>query len=245
MNGGRGFNGEDVQLNDMMAPRDPRGAFWSVSCCPKVFMHAIPRFTASRVRLSRPSHDLLVAVAQRSTTRVGLLGVLGLLLSAGACQSSGASTSQDSATNDADGGPGSLVWTNDATKVVVEDQGGGFTGPPPTGSECGRGVGSYTFTVADSQLAWHVCDTTGAIYTFTDGARTLGDTDRTSLIAALKTVTISEKTTCGADKSSRQMVVTRPTGETTYLDSFYACLARGVYVDGIDDAFAVAGTLAQ
>jgi hypothetical protein len=136
------------------------------------------------------------------------------------------------------------VWTDDATKVVAEDRGGGFTGPPPTGSTCGVGVASYTFTAADNRLAWHVC-TTGTVFTYTDGARALNDAERATLVTALRAVTISANTMCGADKSTRVMTVTRPGGDTMYFDSFYSCLHPGASVDGIDEVIGVASMLAK
>ena len=138
-----------------------------------------------------------------------------------------------------------MVWSSDATKAVVEDTGGGFTGPPPAGSECGSGVGSYTFTVADDRLAWHVCDSTQMPFKYVDASRVLNTGERMMLLDALQAVVVSTRTLCGADKSNRLLTVTRPSGALTYLDSFYACENKGIYVDGIDSAFNVANKLAK
>ena len=141
------------------------------------------------------------------------------------------------------------IWTSDATQAVVEDDGGGFVGPPPAGSECGYGVGTYTFTVADDKLAWHYCDTTpataGAPFMFIDGSRILTATERDMLVTALQAVVPSTRTNCGADKSDRRLTITGPSGANIYLDDFYACLHLGVYVSGIDTVFSVASTLAR
>gem|GEM_PF-5980687 len=141
------------------------------------------------------------------------------------------------------------IWTSDSTQAVVEDDGGGFVGPPPSGSECGYGVGAYTFTVADDKLAWHVCDTTpataGAPFTFTDGSRTLSAAERDMLVTALAAVVPSTNTGCGADKSNRLLTITGPGGASVYLDDFYACQHQGVYVKGIDGVFSVASALAK
>jgi hypothetical protein len=131
----------------------------------------------------------------------------------------------------------------------VEDDGGGFIGPPPAGSECGYGVGSYTFTVADDRLAWHTCDTSqanpGTPFKFVDGSRILDAGERMMLVQALEAVVVSTKTYCGADKSTRLLTVTRPSGAVTYRDSFYACAHQGIYVDEIDPVFTVASNLAK
>ena len=141
------------------------------------------------------------------------------------------------------------LWTSDSTQAVVEDDGGGFVGPPPSGSECGYGVGSYTFTVADDKLAWHYCDTTpataGAPFKFIDGSRTLSAAERDMLVTALRAVVPSTNAQCGADKSERRLTISGPSGATVYLDDFYACQHQGVYVKGIDGVFSVAGTLAR
>lgn len=146
-------------------------------------------------------------------------------------------------------GASAVIWTSDATQAVVEDDGGGFVGPPPAGSECGYGVGTYTFTVADDKLAWHYCDnnpaTAGAPFTFIDGSRTLAGSERDMLITALKAVMPPTNTGCGADKSERRLTITGPNGSNVYLDAFYQCQHRGVYVEGIDTVFGVASALAK
>ena len=144
------------------------------------------------------------------------------------------------------GGSGpAVIWSSDATKAVVEDTGGGFVAPPPTGSECGYGVGAYTFTVADDKLVWHVCDTNQTPFKYVDGARVLNAGERMMLVDALESVVIATRTLCGADKSIRLLTVTRPSGPVTYRDSFYSCQGQGIYVDGIDAVFSVAGKLAK
>lgn len=147
------------------------------------------------------------------------------------------------------GGASVAIWTSDATEAVVEDDGGGFVGSPPAGSACGYGVASYTFTVADGKLAWHVCNTTpatqGAPFTFVDGSRILNAGEVDMLVTALRAVVPSTSTICGADKSERLLTITRPSGTDVYLDDFYVCQHRGVYVSGIDGVFSVAHSLAE
>ena len=147
------------------------------------------------------------------------------------------------------GGTSLVVWAPDATKAVVEDDGGGLPGPAPAGSTCNYGVGTYTFTVADDLLAWHYCDSgalmSGVPYKFVDGSRVLTAEERDMLVTALEAVVPSTRTNCGADKSERLLTITRPSGTMPYHDDFYACRASGVYVHGIDAVFSVAGTLAR
>jgi len=144
------------------------------------------------------------------------------------------------------GGSGpAVVWSPDATKAVIDDTGGGFTAPPPSGSECGAGVASYTFTVAAGGLLWHVCDTTQTPYKLVDGSRVLTAGERMMLVDALQAVVISTRKTCGADKSIRFLTVTRPSGPVIYHDSFYACMDQPPYVDGIDAVFSAAAKLAK
>lgn len=147
------------------------------------------------------------------------------------------------------GGASAGIWTSDATQAIVEDDGGGFVGPPPAGSECGYGEAAYTFTVADDKLAWHYCNTTpatsGGPFTFVDGSRILTVDEQNMLVAALKKVVPSTNTSCGADKSQRLLTITRPGDASVYRDDFYACEHLGPYVQGIDSVFSVASNLAK
>ena len=141
------------------------------------------------------------------------------------------------------GGATAVVVAGDVREVIVEDQGGGFTGPAPVGSECERGVLKYTITFGENSLAWHVC-TEGDVFTFLDGSRSLKNSELAErLYDALRAVVVSSSTVCGADKSTRLMTVTRATGSVVYLDSFYACQNRGIYVDGIDNVITAAADL--
>jgi hypothetical protein len=201
---------------------------------------------------ARRLSDRLVAFSSRAW--LAIAATASLLLSLAACSTSvpdpaSSDAAADAAASDVgspdDTAMASLVWAADATKMVVEDHGGGLIAPAPTGSACPAvGVGTYTLTVADKGLAWHIC-TSGALYTYVDGMRTLNDADYASLITALKGVALSTSTSCGADKSVETLTVTTPSAETTYLDSFYVCAHQGIYVDGIDGVFFAASTLAK
>ena len=141
-----------------------------------------------------------------------------------------------------------MVWTSDATKMVAEDLGGGFTGPTPDGSTCRyRDLATFTLTVPDQRLTWRTCQPmppTG-LYGFVDGARTLSGNELNMLTTALKTVTVSKSMQCGADKGTLTLTITTTQKETKYLDAFYACDKRGIYVDGIDEVFRVARLLVR
>ncbi|HEX3695693.1 MAG TPA: hypothetical protein VH374_09915 [Polyangia bacterium] len=154
-------------------------------------------------------------------------------------------------TSDASDAPSTnQVWPDNATKMVAEDMGGGFVGPAPTGSACPYlRQGTFTLTKADKVLAWHVCQAPSAIatgpYQYVDGSRPLNDAQLASLVDALNAVTVSTQKTCGADKETLALTVTTPAGDKTYLDDFYACNGKGVYVSNIDPVFAAARTLMQ
>ena len=140
------------------------------------------------------------------------------------------------------------VWPADATKMVAEDHGGGFTGPAPAGSACPYlRLGTYTLTTADKRLGWHICQAmpAGPLYQFVDGARTLNDAELAAMVAALRGISISTRTICGADKENLTLTVTTPAGDSQYFDSFYSYLHQGVYVDGIDGVFEVSRSLAN
>jgi hypothetical protein len=149
------------------------------------------------------------------------------------------------------GSPGSIVWPPTATKLVAEDRGGGFGPAAPAGSECRyAGAGTFTLTVDDQQLAWQVCETGGVVtpaapYKLTQGKRALGDADFDRLIAALVKLRVSSRMICGADKQELALRVTTPAGDSEYLDSFYSCQKRGIYVDDIDSIFTIVRMLAK
>ena len=145
------------------------------------------------------------------------------------------------------GGTEGGVWPNSATQAVVTNQGGGFGPSAPQGSTCDwMGEGSYTFTVRDGKLAWHVCSGAGKQpYAYVDGTRVLSKSEAQTLVAALDKVALYTGDGCGADKPSFALEVTTPSGKRSYLDSFYACNKQGTYVDGIDGVLTAAADLAH
>lgn len=141
-----------------------------------------------------------------------------------------------------------LVWPADATQAVLVQGQGGEAPPLPPGSTCGYGEATFTFTVAPGRLAWHLCDdgqaSAGAPLRFVDGARALAADETRRMVAGLQAVVPSDRMICGADKPTLSLTVTRPAGTTTYLDDFYSCEKKGVYVDSLDPVFATARELA-
>ena len=173
--------------------------------------------------------------APRRWRGVAAAVLLGALV--GCSGSPAGSAADSSADSPADGEPKSgAVWTASATKLVAEDRGGGFVAPHDAGvDECTYGR-TYTLTVADRNLAWHVCAPTATdpAYKATDGARVLTTTELATVIQAVDQVMVSTETRCGADKGTVLLTITDATGDHPYLDDFYACEKKGTYVTNID-----------
>ena len=131
--------------------------------------------------------------------------------------------------------------------MVAIRQGAGFGPSAPAGSKCDAlGEGSYTFTVADKHLGWHLCAGQASTpYDFVDGGRVLDANEAKRLVTTLQAVAVYSGNGCGADKPNYSLKVTTPAGEREYLDSFYACNMQGTYVDGIDEVLAAASDLAH
>lgn len=145
-----------------------------------------------------------------------------------------------------DGGSSAAIWPADATRLIAENRGGGFIAPPPAGSQCSYGESRFTMTVADRLLIWHVCRQTAAQtpLVWVDGQRVLTAEELDSVVKPLQKLTPPKSSGCGADKSVLAMKIATPAGETEYLDSFYQCQKKGIYVDGMDAVFAALGKLA-
>lgn len=123
--------------------------------------------------------------------------------------------------------PGESVFTTDVRKLTLENRGGGFSPLPPPGAACDPRPATYTLTVAGHQLAWEYCQVTGsgstAIYTPRSGVRALGDDEWSALEPTLAALSVSDATTCGADKPVLALIVTTGEGDLEYGDDFYAC----------------------
>jgi hypothetical protein len=138
------------------------------------------------------------------------------------------------------------IWPADATRLVAHNQGGGFTLPAPPGSICPVGESLYTVTVADRKLVWHLCrgDRPVTPLAYVDGERVLTQAELDGVVVQLAKLTLFEGQGCGADKPFLTLKIASPAGEEEYVDSFYACQKRGIYVEGMDPAFAALDELA-
>ncbi len=140
------------------------------------------------------------------------------------------------------GSSGGPLLPANATKFAAENKGGGFVAQPPAGSTCPVGAALYTVTIVTKAFTYHEC-VTGTMdrlepFKWKDGQRTLTDPELASLTAAFGKVTVATRVICGADKPVLTLTVTTPAAETEYLDSFYSCQKKGIYVDNIDAVFA-------
>lgn len=130
-----------------------------------------------------------------------------------------------------DGAPptsvGQAIWNSDVTTLILEQRGGGFVPPAPTGSTCQLGSGRYTLTPATRDLSWTRC--TGDYksmkpYTQVTGQRTLSVPELKDLSGALeKLKVVANENLCGADKPTQEATVITARGAQVYGDSFYSC----------------------
>ncbi len=132
------------------------------------------------------------------------------------------------------------VWPTDATTLIAETNGGGFTPTPPAGSTCTFGMAKYTLDVKKASLAWKECEfiNWNTPLTPKSGTLALGAAAMEAIAAAASEVQVSSSTICGTDKPLLTMTVKSPSqGTTTYKDSFYACSGDGPFVDNIGAVF--------
>ncbi len=139
------------------------------------------------------------------------------------------------------GVPVSPIWPADASKLVAESPGGGFTPPPPPGSTCAIGHSKYSLDIATKQITWETCDWTGdgSPMHLKTGVTTATAAEMVKINAAMNAVKLTGRDNmCGADKPLLTIKVTSPAGEKTYTDSFYSCWGDGrTFVDNIDGVF--------
>ena len=138
------------------------------------------------------------------------------------------------------GGSTSEVWPSDASTLVAQDHGGGFTAPPPAGSVCGFGAAKYTYNVASKKVAWEVCEFVNWSTPMTkkSGTTSLSSTQLDEINAAMADVEVTHEDICGADKPMLTLSVSSTSqGTKTYEDSFYSCQKDGTYVTNIDGVF--------
>jgi hypothetical protein len=133
---------------------------------------------------------------------------------------------------------GARVWTASSTKVVADDRGGGFGPGPVAGAACTYGR-TYTLTVGDSKLSWHLCvpSASGPTLGVSDGERVLTTMELADVTHALDMVELSNAPLCGADKGTLVLTITDHAGAHEYLDDFYVCEKKGTYVTNLDGVF--------
>ncbi len=125
--------------------------------------------------------------------------------------------------------PGDSVLVDGAQHVIWKNLGGGFGGVPPQGASCDLSNASYDLDVGAGSLAWSVCRVAGNDYTDPNaystatGSRVLTADERAQAIAATRAVTVSDRMTCGADKSQLTLEVDAASGSIVYGDDFYSC----------------------
>jgi hypothetical protein len=124
--------------------------------------------------------------------------------------------------------PGGSVLAADVTQVTYTSLGGGFGPAPVPGAACDPGAWSYVISFGPETCASTTCTVDGSYddpASFVPHAEqiTLDETQWQMVKAAIAAVTISTKTSCGADLGQRQLEVDSGTGLLTYGDDFYAC----------------------
>jgi len=132
------------------------------------------------------------------------------------------------------------LYPADATQVVAWDHGGGFTPPPPAGSQCAVGAQKYTLDVATQKVDYETCKLTNwqTPLTKVTGSKTLSATELKKVTDALSGLKKSTSNICGADKPLLDVAITSASnGTTTYKDDFYSCNGNGPYVSNIGDVF--------
>jgi hypothetical protein len=134
------------------------------------------------------------------------------------------------------------VWPSDRTNLVAETAGGGFTPPPPAGSQCAIGAQKYSLDLATKKLAYETCKFVdwNTPLTKQSGNKTLTAAQMAKVDAAMQTIKISNNDICGADKPFLSISVTSTSkGTQKFADEFYSCMDTPgqKYVDNIDAIF--------
>jgi hypothetical protein len=144
---------------------------------------------------------------------------------------------------------GTEVWPSDATELQAYSGGGGEAPPPPQGSECAMGERRFHVIVSSRQFDWSVCLSNPPYtdpYKFDSGQRPLTEAEYGQIDTAMKGVTISTGSSCGADKPMMTLTVITLGGSHEFTDSFYECMGGGkTYVDNIDAVFSAFSNLVK
>lgn len=96
--------------------------------------------------------------------------------------------------------------------------------------------------MAGKNFAYKECllsETAPRVYGWKQGQRVIGDQEYSMLTVALGKTIVTKRNVCGADKAVQTLKVSTPAGVAEYVDSFYSCQAKAVYIDNIDGVFEV------
>jgi hypothetical protein len=112
---------------------------------------------------------------------------------------------------------------------VVQSEGGGFTIPPPSGSECLIGIKRFTLLVAARVLAWTRSIGDGTTpYRQMSGSKILTEKEFRELWPLLTNLkVIKADGLCITDLPTLSVTVRTPTGEQKYVDDCSQCVAKG------------------
>jgi hypothetical protein len=123
--------------------------------------------------------------------------------------------------------PGRSVLFAGVDLVTFTSLGGGLHPNPPPGAACDPYKWTYAVSFTDQTRSSMTCSTSD----FTDPTTYVPNNELVSLDgsawstvkSAIAAVTVSNKTTCGADADQRELTVATATGSLEYGDDFYAC----------------------
>jgi len=147
------------------------------------------------------------------------LAVASMTLWLGACGSGTLGTGSN---------PHDSVLTPAVVSAVFQSQGGGFGSLPPADAACDPGKWSYVITLETQDVTWNGCTVNGALsdpasYVPASVDHPVDAAHWSAVHAALAAVTVSDRTSCGADKDRESLTMSTATDSVTYGDDFYAC----------------------
>ena len=123
--------------------------------------------------------------------------------------------------------PGSSVLVAGVELVTFTSLGGGLHPAPPPGAACDPYKWTYAVSFTDKTRSSMTCATSDftdpTTYVPNNELISLDGSDWTTVESAIAAVTVSDKTTCGADADQRELTVKAAMGSLTYGDDFYAC----------------------
>ena len=128
-----------------------------------------------------------------------------------------------------DGTPNGSVLRPAVVSATFQSTAPGWGPPaPPPGAACNPGVWTYVITLAAHHVTWTGCTVNGSqtdpsSYTPSTVDHFPDSTHWDSVQAALAAVTLSDRTSCGADGNTESITMQTASDAVTYGDDFYAC----------------------